>query len=60
MKVDVLNVKVMVWMWLIKVYKCRRSAIYRLNLVPIADVARFDLKYKKTNLPKQTITEFKR
>ena len=60
MKVDVLKTYNFVWMWLIKVYKCRRSAIYRLNLEPIADVARFDLKYKKTNLPKQTITEFKR
>ena len=32
-----------VWMWLIKVYRCRRSAIYSLNLDPSADTARLQL-----------------
>ena len=32
-KVDAIERKVFGWMWLIKVYKCRRSAIYSHLLV---------------------------
>ena len=50
MKVDVLNVKVMVWMWLIKVYKCQRLAIYSLNLDPSANTARLHLVNQENKL----------
>ena len=53
-KIDAYECKVCVWMWLIKVYRWRRSAIYSLNLDPVADTARLHLVNKKNKLPKQT------
>ena len=41
-------------MWLIKIYKCRRSAIYKLNLDLVADTVRYNLIHKNTNFSKQT------
>ena len=50
-KVDVLFFG---WIWLIQVYKWQRSAIYSLNLDPVADTARLHLVNQKNKLPKQT------
>ena len=46
--------KACVWMWLIKVYKCRRSAIYNLALTSIVDTARLQTWKSRKKLPKQT------
>ena len=46
--------KVCVWMWLIKVYKCRRSAIYNLALTSLADTAWLQTWKSRKKLPKQT------
>jgi hypothetical protein len=39
-KVDALKDKCFGWMWLIKIYKWRRSAIYSLTLTSLADTQR--------------------
>ena len=57
-KVDAIDSKVFGWMWLIKVYKYQRSAIYRLNLYPVTDTARLQLDYHETNFPNLNDTKF--
>ena len=38
-KKDAIESNGFIWMWFIKVYRCRIFAIYSLNLDPIADTA---------------------